>query len=138
MNLLPFNKSDKYDELYLTILKIGRKKVKDGLSYNQLKAILEKEYKYDFTNSCIELAVKHWFMHNFVHYPCNSSHPLADGNYCLSCLEQHLDCNFFLGGKACLALLEYENTQTTIKYSRYAVIVALLTFIIGIIIAIIK
>lgn len=104
-----------YDRLYLDILKIGRKKVGEGLSYNKLKEHLIKK-GYDFENDCIELAVKQWFCDSFCHQgqednPYNS---ILD-------LDNHLDCNFILKGDASLRLIEYD----TSKRSKWVTIISL-------------
>lgn len=94
-----------YDRLYLDILKIGRKKVGEGLSYNKLKEDLIKK-GYDFENDCIELAVRQWFCDSFCHQgqednPYNS---ILD-------LNNHLKCNFILKGDASLRLIEYDTSK---------------------------
>lgn len=104
-----------YDRLYLDILKIGRKKVGEGLSYNELKDLLIKK-GYDFENDCIDLAVRQWFCDSFCHQgqednPYNS---ILD-------LNNHLDCNFILKGDASLRLIEYD----TSKRSKWVAIISL-------------
>lgn len=104
-----------YDRLYLDILKIGRKKVGEGLSYNELKEHLIKK-GYDFENDCIDLAVRQWFCDSFCHQgqednPYNS---ILD-------LDNHLDCSFILKGDSSLRLIEYD----TSKRSKWVAIISL-------------
>lgn len=113
-----------YDKLYLDILKIGRKKVGEGLSYNNLKKDLIKK-GYDFNNDCIELSVKQWFSDSFCHQgqednPYNS---ILD-------LDNHLDCNFILKGDPSLRLIEYDTSKRSKRVAILSLAVAL--FAIGI------
>ncbi|KAA6332905.1 hypothetical protein EZS27_018636 [termite gut metagenome] len=135
--------SKNYDSLYLEILKIGIEKVNDGLSFNQLKNKLEKK-GYDFENDCIELAVKQWFVDNFIHYEIIDEK--IGGDIKETILEMvdnigklengHLDCNFILKGTACLALLQHKNARNSLHYTFGAFAVALIALIISILVAI--
>jgi hypothetical protein len=94
-----------YDRLYLDILKIGRKKVGVGLSYNELKELLIMK-GYDFENDCINLAVRQWFYDSFCHQG------LEDNQYnSILDLNNHLDCNFILKGDVSLRLIEYDTSK---------------------------
>jgi hypothetical protein len=118
-------KKDKYNELYLDILKIGQESVHTGLSYNKLKCKLELK-GYDFENDCIELAVKQWFYDCFHHrgqedIKCES----------IDDLEQHLECNFILKGESCLKLIGYRASWYSMMTARIALLISFGAFVIG-------
>ena len=115
-----FNKPKTYDKLYLRILQIGQSKLGEGLSYNDLTDILEKD-GYDFSNDCIELAVKHWFYESFFHVGGDDNPYL-----CFTDLENHKDCGFVLKGEHCLVLLEHNTSNRNINIAWIAIV---LTFI---------
>lgn len=121
-------KNNTYDDLYLTILQIGRDSVEGGLSIIQLKKELEQR-GYDMENTCIEYAVTHWFLYSFAHYDNLECEFKA---HCLSDLKDHEDCGFILTGQSCLALMEYENSCRNNKYARYAIIIAAISVLISI------
>jgi hypothetical protein len=113
------------------------KNVNKGLSYTTLKLELENK-GYDFNNSCVELAVKQWFVDNFNHYP----HRKENGNIeseivyideinvnDIITLEKHLECNFILSGQACLTLLECKNVKHTLMCTIIAIIIAFIAII---------
>lgn len=112
-----------YDSLYLDILRIGRSKVSEGLSYNVLKELLQSK-GYDFENDCIELAVKQWFIDSFTHYD-QDLEPFQE----LKDLDEHLNCNFILKGESALTILEYETSKRNIKIAFYSLTVAMLSLI---------
>lgn len=112
-----------YDDLYLTILKIGRSKIKGGLSYIDLCEELKK-IDYDLQNDCIEFAIKNWFLHSFIHY--DEEYKEFKPNK-LSDLDAHKECNFILSGKSCLALIEYENSIRNIRYAKRAMLIAVVS-----------
>lgn len=118
-----------YDDLYLTILKIGRMRIEGGLSYIDLCEEL-KNIGYDLENDCIEFAIKNWFLHSFIHYDeeYNEFKPNK-----LSDLDAHKECNFILSGKSCLALIEYENSIRNIRYAKIAMLIAFVSTFITII-----
>jgi hypothetical protein len=113
--------SQKYDNLYIDILKIGRRTVGTGVSYETLKQKLESK-GYDFNNDCIELAVKQWFFDCF-HHRGEDNKPLTDINQ----LEKHLHCNFILKGETCIMLVEHEKSKRNIAIAWLSFTVALLT-----------
>lgn len=112
-----------YDDLYLTILKIGRMRIEGGLSYTDLCEEL-KNIDYDLENDCIELAIKNWFLHSFIHYDEKNKEFKAG---VLSDLDKHKECNFILSGKSCLTLIEYENSIRNIRYAKIAMCIALVS-----------
>lgn len=119
-------KLETYDDLYLTILKIGRNRIEGGLSYIDLCKELKKS-NYNLQNDCIEFAIKNWFLHSFVHYD-KENKEFKPSN--LSDLEKHKDCNFILSGKSCLALIEYENSIRNIHYAKIAMLMAFVSIFI--------
>lgn len=100
-------KNPNYDNLYIDVLKIGRKTAKDGLSYETLKQELTSK-NYDFSCDCIELAIKQWFFDNF-HHKGTDKKPVDFDSF-----ESHLTCNFIMKGDACLKLIDYENSKRNI------------------------
>jgi len=109
-----------YDELYLQIIKIGRSRVNEGLSYNDLISEL-KCRGYDIKNDCVELAVKQWFYQSFNHYGAD------DNPYtCVKDLDNHQDCQFILNGDACLRLIEYDTSRKSTIAGYISLILALI------------
>jgi len=113
-----------YDDLYIDILKIGRQNVTTGLSYNTLKTQLVKK-GYDFSNDCIELAVKQWFYDSF--------HHKGENFEAITTLEldKHLDCNFIMKGDACLKLTGYETSKRNVKLMIASVVIAVVAILIS-------
>jgi hypothetical protein len=112
----------KYDNLYLDIIKIGRDKVGEGLSYNKLKSLLEKK-GYDFGNDCIELAVKQWFINSF-HHRGEDNKPITE----LKDLENHPDCNFILKGESSLLLITHQKSKNALMISLCAIFLSFSAF----------
>ncbi len=112
-----------YDSLYFEIIKFAMKQPEDGVSYNNLKAHLES-IGYDFSNDCIELAVKQRFLDCFHHY-------IEDGYVFekIQDIKNHLDCNCILNGESCIAYINYK----TAKYNANLALLAVLISIIGLI-----
>lgn len=122
-----FNK--KYDDLYLDILQIGRERMLEGLSFNNLKELLkEKGYKVD--NDCIEKAIIHCFLHSYSHYD-NDEYEMVNND--LTEFEKHKNCNFILTGVSCLALMNYKNAQSSLTCTKWATIIAVISFLISLI-----
>jgi hypothetical protein len=118
-----FNKSKKYDNLYLNILEIGQHKVDTGLSYNDLKNELEK-LGYDFENDCVELAVKQWFYDSFCHRTIDDN-PYTEFDH----LENHLDCNFIMKGDSCLRLIEHKTAKLSSRAGWFSLIVSIIAIL---------
>jgi len=114
-----------YDNLYIDVLKIGRKTAKDGLSYNTLKEELIKK-NYDFSCDCIELAIKQWFYDNFHHKGSDKKLVSFDD------FENHLTCNFIMKGDACLKLIDYENSKRNILIAFISMFLAILSILFSI------
>jgi hypothetical protein len=112
-----YKRKTTYDKLYLTILKIGQKKVHSGLSYNQLKKILIDK-GYDFDNTCIELSVKQWFYDSFHHISSHEELKTAHD------IDGHADCAFILKGESCLKLLSYKTSRYSFRNGIIALIVS--------------
>ena len=102
-----------YDNLYIDILKTGRKNVKTGLSYNELKTELSEDY--DFDCNCIELAVKQWFYDSF-HHKGEEGQKIT-----INQLDDHLDCQFVMNGDACLKLISFETSENNISLMKKSV-----------------
>lgn len=117
-----------YGKLYLHILEIGMKKVNEGLSYNELKSELQKK-NYDFENDCIEKAVKHWLVQNFVHLDEDDNHCTKEIDTNLPNLEEHKEFHFILKGDACLSLLNYQNANRTLTATKITLIIAVLALL---------
>lgn len=115
----------KNKDLYLKILRIGQTVIDLGLSYNLLKRQLE-ESGYDFSNSCIEVAVKQWFFDSF-------HHKGQDGKLIeVEDLDEHLDCRFVLKGDAALKLADYETARTNLKIAKKAMTISILAMFVSI------
>lgn len=108
-------KSKGYDDLYLTILKIGQARVSTGLKYGYLLDEL-KQHGYDIDNGCVLLAIQYWFFNSFYHLT-------NDDNPCMSPsdLKRHSGCSFILKGEASLVLIEHETMEKSMRQSRYAI-----------------
>ncbi|MFM1876905.1 MAG: hypothetical protein RL266_2642 [Bacteroidota bacterium] len=119
--------SDKYDSLYLDILKIGMSCLGTGLSYELLRSELVKK-GYDFSNDCIELAVKQWFIDCFHHYVEDEEEKSVVINS-IDDLDEHLDCNFILKGNICLSYVEHRTSQNNLKLTYAAIGIAILSLI---------
>jgi hypothetical protein len=122
------NKNVDYHHLYLKILEIGRGRLKDGLSYNELITLLKKDH-YDLDNGCVELAIKHWFDESFFHLG-QDSNPYS----CLKDLPNHLDCSFVLKGEHSLRLIEHTTTKRNFTISIIALIIAFISLIVSFIV----
>jgi ribosomal protein L20 len=108
-----------YQELYLTILKIGQSRVNHGMTYSDLIQALDKE-GFNIDNGCLKQAVKKWFHDAYFHIT-------VEGKACnLDELDEHSDCTFILKGESSLLLLEHEKINKTITLARNAIIVALI------------
>jgi hypothetical protein len=119
-----FYRKKSYNTLYIDILKIGKKRVEDGLSYNILKRKLrEKGYNLDGENNCIELAAKEWFFDSF-HHRGDDLSPVDVEHF-----EGHHNCNFVMKGDACLKLIEYKSSRRNIFIACIAAFIAALAFI---------
>lgn len=116
-----------YNDLYITILKIGKDRMEDGISINQLKKELILR-GFDLSNDCTERATLHCFLCNFVHYDRNE-HKL-DGDVDLSNIDGHENCNFILRSDSCLAIIEHETSVRNIKIAMTALFVAILSIIV--------
>lgn len=120
--------NNRYDNLYIDILKIGQNKVTEGLSFNTLRQELTCK-KYDLDNDCIELATKQWFFDCF-HHRDSDTEPV---NY--EQLNDHLDCNFILKGDYAIKIVEHETAKRNLQIAWAALIIAFLAFIISIIVS---
>jgi len=109
-----------YKTLYLAMLEVGQEKVQDGVSYNEIKALLSKE-RYDFENDCVELAVKQWFYDSFHHRGADDN-PLLD----VRDLDRHLDCKFILKGESCLKLLSYQTSRNSVRVGVIAALISMM------------
>jgi len=98
-----------------------------GLSYDLLKSELEKK-GYDFSNDCIELAVKQWFIDCFHHYVEDEEESSVVINS-IKDLEEHLDCNFILKGNICLSYVEHRTSQNNLKLTYAALGIAVLSLV---------
>jgi hypothetical protein len=116
-------KKRSYKNLYLHILKIGVKNVSDGLSYKMLKKRLEKK-RYDFTNTCLEKAVKQWFVNSFVQ--CDNGDKID-----ILKLDKDSDENFILNGEASIAYLNYITAKRSKIYCLWAIILATFAILIS-------
>ncbi len=110
-----------YDNLYLDILTIGRETVQNGISYNELKQKLGDK-GYDFSNDCIELAVKQWFFDSF-HHRDEDDNPIT----CVHQIEEHLDCSFILKGESCLMLIDHRKAKRNLGVAWLSFAAALLS-----------
>jgi len=109
----------KYDDLYLSILQVGQRRVNHGISYSYLLEELSKK-GFDIYNGCIEIAIKHWF--------CNAYyHVLEKGKFCEAQeLEDHSSCSFILSAESSLLLLEHEKVSKTIKLMWLTIIASII------------
>lgn len=115
-----------YQELYLTILKIGQSKVNHGMTYRDL--INELAIRgYNIDNGCLQQAVKKWFHEAYFHIT-------VQGKTCnFDELDEHSDCTFILKGESGLLLLEHEKINKTISLARWAIGVAIVIGIVTVI-----
>ena len=117
-----------YNNLYINILKIGVSQLDQGLSYTLLKEKLEKK-GYDFSNDCIELAVKQWFINCFQHYMGPEDIAEMGEIKTVDDLERHLYCNFVLEGKACLTYVEHRKSKRNLILAYVAIVIAVLSLL---------
>jgi len=127
----PFKKHNQekdYKDLYKTILEIGKSKVNNGLSYNNLIEKLDEQgFKID---DCSKLAVKKFFCDNFFHISNHRKPEPTPKN-----IERyHKDCNFVMKGEACLyleRLIELEQLKKSGCVNFWIAISAIVTGLIG-------
>ena len=113
------NDIKKNNSLYVKILRMGQTFIDTGISYNSLKSLLEKD-GYDFSNNCIEIAVKQWFFDSF-------HHKGVDGKLVsIEDLENHLNCNFILKGDAGLKLADHDTSKMNLNIARKAMIISII------------
>ena len=125
--IIMFCRKKSYDSLYIDILKIGKKRIDDGLSYNDLIIKLKKKgYDLSGKNSCVELATRQWFFDTFHHRDKKDKEPDFES------FKWHLDCNFIMKGEACLKLIDHKISKRNILAAWIAAVIALSALIYGI------
>jgi hypothetical protein len=117
--------SKNYNDLYLTILKIGQSRVSTGLKYSDLIRELAT-HGYDTSNDCVVLAIKRWFLDSFFHLP-DHHNPCND----LDDLNNHTTCHFILKGDSSLALIEHETMERSIRQARNAILLSILALLLS-------
>lgn len=111
-----------YKKLYLHILEIGVEQLDTGLTYEELKCLLEKK-GYNFSNNCIEIAVKQWFFDCFHHKTSNDAIDNIDD------IDDHLECSWILKGESCLILTEYKASSRNLNIAIIAIIISVVSLI---------
>ena len=138
----------KTDNLYIEALKEGRNRMKEGITFDDLRGYLENNgFNDEFRNADFLHYFNFWFYNNFYHKSITFNLKVSNGNtqYALNNTHSYDRDKCIMTGEAYENLIDFENLQEARKSSKqsytvsiWAIVISAVFAAIQIILAIIK